>query len=126
MLEDIEFFIKILALCLLTTLVFSIVSYANSSCKLANSESIVTEGTVVDKQVSTRYLSTGKAAVPVRRYSIVSEIAEGKYSITTTADLYNELDEGDSMLFNVHYSDNKVTSVTLASDKDLVEELSTE
>lgn len=70
--------------------------------------------TITHKNTYTTFISTGKAAVPVKHHEVTIDMGGTPWDVPVSSSEYQELEVGDEVLCTVYYNSNKlVTEVIL-------------
>lgn len=101
--EDLGYVFKIIALMGLIFLTFGFAFSFLQKAEVANSETIVVECDIVDKDIDTRRIFNGKVMTTVRSYHLTIDIDGIKKEVNVTQSQYNEIEVPSSAMFTLYY-----------------------
>lgn len=94
---------KVCSCLVIITLIFSFIM-CNRYIEKNNSKTIETELTIIDKNIKTVFISTGKSVVPVKQYELTVDFGGEEHTVSVGQDAYNSINVGNSAMFICYYN----------------------
>lgn len=115
---DVKEYMKPIVCFWITITVITIIIYGGNKIlyivETENNNTIETELTIIDKNISNIYINTGKSIVPVKQYKLTVDFSGESYIVSVGHDAYDSIEVGNSAMFICYYnSEQKLLDICL-------------